>query len=227
MNRLAGRLLNFALVCVVGLSVLVASGRAFDQSWEQRAGTTTITTTKPTVETSTMEERDDCSNRPSQEATCGNASFDGGGRRTIARDGRDRDLAGASGRSVREGTLGSVAQPPLDASATSVSAGRAESLRAIRLVFRSRAPAAIRVASCETGGTFDARAANWSDRHSDGSRGSFGLFQIGALHRDKGRGESVAAFARRMFDPVANSRVAYRMSRGGTRWRAWSCRWAA
>lgn len=54
-------------------------------------------------------------------------------------------------------------------------------------------------------------AANWSDRHSDGSRGSFGLLQIGALHR--ARGESVAAFARRMFDPVQNVRLGHALYR--------------
>lgn len=97
-------------------------------------------------------------------------------------------------------------------------------IAAIRQVFGARSAAAVRVARCETGGTFNPRAANWSDRHSDGSRGSFGLFQIGALHRDKRHGETVSAFARRMFDPIANSRFAYRLSRGGTRWTPWSCR---
>ena len=95
------------------------------------------------------------------------------------------------------------------------------SIAAIRAVFPAATEnAAIRVARCES--RLYARAANWRDRHSDGSRGSFGLFQIGALHR--ARGESVAAFARRMFDPVANARVAYRLSRGGRNWRPWTCR---
>lgn len=67
---------------------------------------------------------------------------------------------------------------------------------------------AMRVVKCETGGTYNPRAANWTDRHSDGSRGSFGLFQTGALHRASG--ESVAAFSRRMFNPWANARLAYR-----------------
>jgi hypothetical protein len=103
------------------------------------------------------------------------------------------------------------------------SSAHSRSVAAIRLVFPAATEdAAIRVARCETGGTFNARAANWGDRHSDGSRGSFGIFQIGALHRS--RGESVAAFARRMFDPIANSRLAYRLSRGGTNWRPWACR---
>jgi hypothetical protein len=53
----------------------------------------------------------------------------------------------------------------------------------------------------------DPRAANWTDRHADGSRGSFGLFQLGALWRRPG--EPVAAFAQRMYDPAANARLAH------------------
>ena len=58
---------------------------------------------------------------------------------------------------------------------------------------------------------YNPRAANWTDRHADGSRGSFGALQIGALWRR--RGESVPAFARRMFDPAANARLAHRIYR--------------
>ena len=58
---------------------------------------------------------------------------------------------------------------------------------------------------------FDPRAANWGDRHADGSRGSFGALQIGALWRRPG--ESVAAFARRMYDPAANAALAHRLWR--------------
>jgi hypothetical protein len=65
------------------------------------------------------------------------------------------------------------------------------------------------IADRETGGTFNPRAANWRDRHADGSRGSFGLLQIGALWRRPG--ETVAAFAARMFDPRANARLARRL----------------
>src|SRR5262245_50108473 len=63
----------------------------------------------------------------------------------------------------------------------------------------------LHVAERESG--LDPHAANWSDRHSDGSRGSFGLFQIGALWRS--RGEAVSAFARRMFDGAANAALAH------------------
>jgi hypothetical protein len=52
----------------------------------------------------------------------------------------------------------------------------------------------------------DPRAVNWADMHSDGSRGSFGLFQIGAVHRRAG--EPVARFALRMFRPLPNAREA-------------------
>jgi hypothetical protein len=58
---------------------------------------------------------------------------------------------------------------------------------------------------------YNPRATNWHDRHADGSRGSFGLFQIGALNRRPG--ESVAAFARRMYDPAANAALAHQLYR--------------
>lgn len=67
------------------------------------------------------------------------------------------------------------------------------------------------IAARETGGTFDPRATNWHDRHADGSRGSFGLFQIGALWRRPG--EPVAVFARRMYDPAANAALAHSIYR--------------
>ena len=74
------------------------------------------------------------------------------------------------------------------------------------------------IARRETGGTFNPRAANWHDRHADGSRGSFGLLQVGALWRR--RGETVDAFARRMFDPVENARLGHMLFRkyGITPW---------
>jgi hypothetical protein len=96
--------------------------------------------------------------------------------------------------------------------------GRADSVTAIRTVFGKGAERASRVARCES--KLDSTAANLTDRHSDGSRGSWGLFQIGSVHR--GPGESVAAFRRRMTNPAENARVAYRLSQGGTRWaQAW------
>lgn len=67
------------------------------------------------------------------------------------------------------------------------------------------------IARRETGGTFNAHAANWTDRHADGSRGSFGLLQIGSLWRR--HGESVSAFAVRMYDPAANARLAHELFR--------------
>jgi hypothetical protein len=57
----------------------------------------------------------------------------------------------------------------------------------------------------------DPHAVDWHDVHADGSRGSFGALQIGALWRRPG--ETVAAFARRMLDPAANVAVAARLYR--------------
>jgi len=65
------------------------------------------------------------------------------------------------------------------------------------------------IAYRETGGTYDVRSVNWADRHADGSRGSFGALQIGALWRRPG--ETVMAFAARMFDPAQNARLAHRI----------------
>lgn len=87
------------------------------------------------------------------------------------------------------------------------------SIAAIRQVFGSEAERAIRVARCETGGTLSPTAANPADRHSDGSLGSWGLFQIGSVHRKPG--ESIQAFKVRMFDPVQNAQMAFRISDGG------------
>ena len=70
-----------------------------------------------------------------------------------------------------------------------------------------------RIAGRETGQTFDPRATIWRDLHADGSRGSFGLWQIGALHR--AAGEAVDAFRRRMYRPRANARLAHRLYRRG------------
>lgn len=86
----------------------------------------------------------------------------------------------------------------------------------IKRVFKANAPAALRVAWCES--RWSSRA--WS-RTSDA-----GVFQINyAAHHHAS--ESVRAFQERMFDLKRNVAFAYRLSRGGTRWRAWACRWAA
>lgn len=85
------------------------------------------------------------------------------------------------------------------------------STAAIRQVFpASTEGAAIRVARCESR----------LDRFAVGRAGERGLFQIHPIHFSW-------AQPRRLFDPVWNSRIAYRLSRGGTTWRHWSCRWAA
>ena len=85
---------------------------------------------------------------------------------------------------------------------------RARAALVIRAEFGARlTPCVLSIARRETGGTFDPRAANWTDRHSDGSRGSFGLLQIGALHRRAT--ETVVTFARRMFIAQENVRLGH------------------
>lgn len=90
------------------------------------------------------------------------------------------------------------------------SSAHLRAVAAIRLVFpASTEAAAIRVARCETGGTFNPRAV--------GRAGERGLFQIHPVHFSW-------AQPHRLFDPVWNSRVAFRLSRGGTNWRPWTCK---
>lgn len=80
---------------------------------------------------------------------------------------------------------------------------------AIRQEFGTGALGGCMVAIAWRESRYNPRAANWTDRHSDGSRGSFGALQIGALWRNKN--ETVQAFAARMFDPVQNARLAKRI----------------
>jgi hypothetical protein len=88
------------------------------------------------------------------------------------------------------------------------SSAHSRSVAAIRLVFpASTEAAAIRVARCES--LLNPRAV--------GRAGERGLFQVHPVHFGW-------AQPWRLFDPVWNSRVAYRLSRGGTSWRAWSCK---
>jgi hypothetical protein len=67
----------------------------------------------------------------------------------------------------------------------------------------------------------DPSAVNWSDRHptSEGTfKGSFGLFQIGALHvqHSRGSGRQIAGGnVYRLLDPKVNIAVAKRLARGG------------
>ena len=85
---------------------------------------------------------------------------------------------------------------------------RAATKRAICQVFGARCAPALRVASCETGGTFYVRAL--------GDAGERGLFQIHPVHfgwLDE----------RRLFEARYNARIAYRLSRGGRNWSPWTC----
>jgi Lysozyme like domain len=90
------------------------------------------------------------------------------------------------------------------------SGGPAENRRIICQVFTGwRCGPALRVARCETGGTFYARAL--------GRAGERGLFQIHPVHfRTFDR--------RRLFEPRYNARAAFRLSRGGRDWSPWTCR---
>lgn len=94
-----------------------------------------------------------------------------------------------------------------------VSAANVTAITAIRSVFGARAPAAIRVARCETGGTFNPNAL--------GRAGERGIFQLHPVHR--GWIDRLYGW-HRMFEPLWNARAAYRLSRGGTNWRPWTCR---
>ena len=104
---------------------------------------------------------------------------------------------------------------PVSRAARYQPASRTGSIRAIRAVFGRTAPAAVRVAGCETGWTYDSRAVSRT--------GDYGLFQANySAHH--WRGESRAEFAARHFNLYYNVRWAYLLSRGGTDWRAWACR---
>lgn len=74
---------------------------------------------------------------------------------------------------------------------------------------------AMKVVACESG--FNQWAANTTDIHSDGSRGSYGYFQVGALWRHD---HEVRGNIARLYLPWTNARVAYRIwKRQG--WWAW------
>jgi hypothetical protein len=69
--------------------------------------------------------------------------------------------------------------------------------------------AAIRVAACETGGTFNRKAV--------GDAGERGLFQIHPVHFNW-------ANPARLFNADYNAWAAARLSHGGRDWTAWVCR---
>jgi hypothetical protein len=73
----------------------------------------------------------------------------------------------------------------------------------------TRCGPAIRVATCETGGTLDP--------HARGSLGERGLFQIHPVHFGW-------LNERRLYEPRYNARAAFRLSRGGRDWSPWTCR---
>lgn len=77
-------------------------------------------------------------------------------------------------------------------------------------VFKSRCSSAWRVVMCESRG----------NPRAVGRAGERGLFQIHPVHFGWAK-------PARLFEPRWNALVAYRLSRGGTNWRPWTCRWAA
>lgn len=81
--------------------------------------------------------------------------------------------------------------------------------------FGPHAGKALRVARCESG--FDPRAI--------GEAGERGWFQIHPVHWDSGKGlvRQMGIDPATLFDPVVNTEVAYKLSRGGTDWSAWTC----
>ena len=86
---------------------------------------------------------------------------------------------------------------------------RARAAAVVCDVFGSRCSAAMRVAKCETGGTYD--------RHAIGGAGERGLFQIHPVHFGR-LDES------RLFELRYNALFAFRLSSGGRDWSAWTCR---
>ena len=87
--------------------------------------------------------------------------------------------------------------------------GRTQVKAVICEVFGPSCVSALRVAHCETGGTFNP----WAR----GRAGERGLFQIHPIHfswLDESR----------LWLPGYNSLIAFRLSRGGRDWGAWSCR---
>ena len=81
---------------------------------------------------------------------------------------------------------------------------------AVCKVFKSRCGAAWRVVMCESRG----------NPRAVGGAGERGLFQIHPVHFRWAKPE-------KLFEPRWNALVAYRLSRGGTNWGPWTCRWAA
>lgn len=88
---------------------------------------------------------------------------------------------------------------------------QAQARATIVRVFGTRAPAALRVAWCESRLTPSAVGG-----------ANVGLFQVNYVHHWPG--ESWAAFVLRLSDARANALVAFRLSSGGRDWTAWACR---
>lgn len=92
--------------------------------------------------------------------------------------------------------------------------------QAVCKVFKTRCGAAWRVVMCESRG----------NPRAVGGAGERGIGQIHPIHFHRTVRSHVGAVyvnPRRLFDPAFNARVMWVMSRGGTDWGPWTCRWAA
>jgi hypothetical protein len=124
-------------------------------------------------------------------------------------------VARASGVATAGDSFGTHSSPTVvgglhrPAGASLIEDSRHQIRSTICSVFTStRCGPAIRVATCETGGTLDPRAR--------GRLGERGLFQIHPVHfgwLDE----------RRLYEPRYNARAAFRLSRGGRDWSPWTC----
>ena len=107
-----------------------------------------------------------------------------------------------------------VAVLVLVSSRVALGALRPDQLRARAAIIRTfgpTAPAALRVAYCES---------RWTPSAVGGP--NVGVFQINFVHHLPG--ESWAAFVRRYSDVRTNVAFAFRLSRAGTDWSAWTCK---
>lgn len=88
-------------------------------------------------------------------------------------------------------------------------AGRTQVKATICEVFGPRCGPALRVAYCETGGTYNP--------YARGRAGERGVFQLHPIHfgwLDEAR----------LYEPRYNARAAYILSRGGRDWHHWTCK---
>jgi hypothetical protein len=101
---------------------------------------------------------------------------------------------------------------PAAATADNYGTNRSESARMTALIYKTfgtgwQGRTMLCIARRESG--LNPRAANYHDSNG----GSYGLLQLNGVHR--WRGESLAAFQQRMWNPVTHLQAAKRLARGG------------